>query len=203
MAKQPKTARPEIDITPSFPTAYDPFKPWPFTVPVKRRQPYGKPSSKRLSVLLLPGACEYDPAMAEVEEYIRFKTETHHVTVVVPDVYRGVGEIMARRNGLNYLIVNTDRHGSEELPSLIQRSYLIESKTARRRILLECDMVLAISDCPSLPAFKKEIEGWQKLEGLKVKTFKAMYRKVIAEARAKIKKVEDPALSKKRKSKKK
>lgn len=121
--------------------------------------------------------------MNEVEQRIRKLASKYHVTVVVPDVYRGVGEIMARRNGLNYLIVNTDLKDAVNLPSSLDRSVLERSSVARRRCLMECDRLFYVTNCPSAKSFLDEIPKWSRLSNIKLTSFKAFYVKVKKETK--------------------
>lgn len=168
MAGEKRSARAEIDITPTYPSAYDPHPPWPYTTPEPRPIPYGKPG-KRLNVLVLPGKVEYDPAMTIVEEYVRKMTaKGRYVNVIVPDVWRGIGEVLARRNGLNYMVINTDKAGATTLPSVNGFEKFARSKTARRRCLREADVVLIVDNNVAFKEIHKDIADH--FEDLKVVT---------------------------------
>lgn len=177
--KQDKAARAVVDISHTPPTAYDPLPTWPYTVPDPRSIPYGKPG-KKVSVLILPGKIEYDPAMHLVEQRVRKMVDAgRHVTIVVPDYYRGVGEILSRRQGLNLLVVNTDKSGAESLPSFPSLDKLKASKVARRRVLMECDVAYIIDNCPVRDEFEADIE--RSFSDMKTRVFKHVYVKKVAD----------------------
>jgi len=170
--KKPATC--EIDITPTYPTRYDPLPPWPYTRPDPRPSEYGKPG-KRINVLLIPGQIEYDPCMNSVEKSVRKLVKAgRHVVIVVPDVYRGVGEIMARRNGLNFLVVNTDKAGNTSLPTIIDRATFFVSKTARRRTMMEADVMYLVDSNPVFDVVAKEAKKF--FPELKVNVVEHQYR---------------------------
>lgn len=175
-------ARAEIDITPSWPTPTDPFMPWPWTKPDPRAIPYGKPG-KRIRVLVLPGRVEYDPAMMKIElAVLNYAAKGRDVTIVVPDVWRGTGEIMARRTGSNLMVICTDKAGATSLPSNYTFETFASSKIARRRVLREADVVYMIDTHIALDKIKADIADHH--DGMKVKTFKSLYVKRPSTTRA-------------------
>ena len=201
MAKSKKSktsaARPVVDITPTLPTVYDPLPPWPFTIPEPRPIPYGKPG-KRVRVLIVPGRLEYDPVMGEMERRVRSLMEKGaDVLIVVPDVYQGVGQIMARRNGLNVMMVNTDFQGATNLPTAMQRSSFLDSKTARRRVMREADIMYISDDSEACKVLQEEAE--QLFPELRVRVLTHVYRKK-AEPKKPKKKADEKAKTKSSKS---
>lgn len=150
-------ARPEIDITPTWPSRYDPMPPWPYTVPRPRETPYGEQKGE-IKVLVIPGKIEYDPCMNTAETMLwKLQASGKEVTIVVPDVHRGPGEIMSRRLGANLLVVNTATAGSIDLPTMMQRHYL-DSAVARKYCVAKADRVIIVRDSPVFDAFMKTIK---------------------------------------------
>lgn len=150
-------ARAEIDITPTWPSRYDPMPPWPFTHPGQREIAYGDQKGE-IRVLVLPGKIEYDPCMNKAEKLLRsLQGRGREVTVVVPDVYRGSGEIMSRRLGANLLVVNTGTAGSLDLPSLVQYSNL-GSSVARKYCVRKADAAILVKDSPYFKDFCNTIK---------------------------------------------
>lgn len=203
MSSKAKPARAEVDITPSWPSANDPLPPWPYTKPDPRPVPYGKPG-KTVRVLILPGRMEYDPCMNAMEQRIRkLMAEAKNVVIVVPDVWRGVGEIMARRNGLNWMVINTDNAGSTVLPSVHGFDKFAGSKVARRRVLREADMVYIVDNNVAFTQITEDVEAHH--EGMPVRVFKHKYKKrepvSLEKVAKKQKKAKSEALAKKKKRK--
>lgn len=169
-------ARAEVDISANLPTSHDPFQPWPYTIPIPRSRPYGRPGETK-HVLILPGKLEYDPCMALVEKFVRRldSVKGFNVVIVVPDVWRGVGEIMARRNGLDYRVMNTDAAGATVLPSTPGPDKFADSKTARSRVLRVVDYALIVDNNVAAEKVLKDIE--QRFQRIKIKVFKHLYVK--------------------------
>ena len=150
-------ARPKIDITPTWPSRYDPMPPWPFTKPAPRGTPYGDQKGE-VKVLLIPGKIEYDPCMNTAESLMRrIQDSGKELTIIVPDVHRGPGEIMSRRLGANLLVVNTSTAGSLDLPTTMQRHFL-DSSTARKYCVDKADRVIIVRDSPAFEGFMKTIK---------------------------------------------
>jgi len=174
VAKDKKSsARAEVDITPSYPTYDGDNPPWPYTRPDPRPYGYRAKYDKTVRLLILPGHLPHDPAMNQIERVVRRMMDKKiDVVIVVPDCYRGIGEIMARRNGLNYLIVNTDYKDNVNLPGNNLMSVLMTSKTARIRVMQSADRACVVLKNPVTERFIEELEE----SDIQVKTFKPIYR---------------------------
>lgn len=147
---------------------------WPSQLADKRVRPFGSPvKGAPFRVLILPGKVEYDPAMQDMETWVRnlMDESGRNVIVMVTDYYVGSGTIMARRLGVDLHILNTDTLGSEDLPSLIRRDILTTSKAARRKVLTHLkstDYVAYVSDSPDWPAMRKTLKSLEGKHGAKL-----------------------------------
>jgi len=168
--KKPDLPKAEVDIEPSRHEGT-----WPQTKPNPRPYPFAKQCKLRDKdrILILPGKIDYDPAMADVEREVRNLMRKADVTIVVHDYYRGIGEMMARRNGLDYTVVNVDNDAGTELPTPVARDVLNTSVSARRRLLSKCDRILAVKGSPFLDKIKTTNE--KRPNPVEVKLFKAKY----------------------------
>lgn len=196
MAKQPEPAKPEVDITPTDAKKYPGT--WPCTIPAPRHYPFSKHAklSTKMRVLILPGRIEYDPAMADIEAEVSGLARKNDVTLVAHDYYRGACEIMARRLGLDYMVINVDNDDGKTLPTTVARDILNTSVSARRRVLSKSDLVLAVTDSPFLAALSKT--NAKRKSPLTIKTFRAKYHDYID---AKVNAVPTTTPKKKRKKK--
>lgn len=138
------------------------------TKPDPRPYAYGEFPKHRLNYLILPFRIDYDPGMNDIEAEIRRRMPNYNITIVVPDYYRGIGEMLARRNGLDYLVVNLDLDGGTNLPTLVARNFLNDSKTARRALLRRADQILAGSDSPFLAKIKKTMAAMKSDKPIKL-----------------------------------
>ncbi len=175
MAKQEKgPAKPEIDITPSYPAYDGDNPPWPYTRPDPRPFGYKANHKKTVRLLVLPGHLPYDPAMNAIETTVRKMMERdYNVEIVVPDCYRGIGEIMARRNGLDYKVVHTALRDSINLPGNHELSTLMKSKVARKRIIASCDRAAVVLNNPITEFLLEELLADAKVQ---VKTYKPVFK---------------------------
>lgn len=175
--KEPELAKAQVDITPTDAKKYPGT--WPGTIPNDRHYPFAKHCKlgSTVRVLILPGRIEYDPAMADIEREVSNLARKNDVTIVVHDYYRGSGEIMARRLGLDYMVVNVDTDDGKRLPTPVAREVLNTSVSARRRVLSKADLVLAVKDSPFLAAITKTND--KRRSPVPVQTFRAKYHDYI------------------------
>lgn len=136
-------ARPQVDIKPCD-RSQGVNLPWPSTLPKERKHGYGDGPKNRLNVFVLPPPCGYHPIMAEVEDAIYKLTAKHCVTIVVADSFRGVGEIMSRRLGVNLTVVYTAHPGSVKGPGNQQARALDQWSVARREVLRASDAAILV-----------------------------------------------------------
>ncbi len=174
MAKSSRSAAsPHVVIDHVEPTAYDPMPPWPFTLPKERKHGFGLKRGKAVRVLVIPGAVEYDPAMHLVEEtFVRVRDKGYDITIVVPDSYRGIGEIMSRRNGLDLLVISTASPSDVSLPSTQNRTHLRSSKVCKW-ILSKVDRVIYVVGNP----FAETLVQLAEESDLPTKKFEPLYVK--------------------------
>lgn len=175
MAKQEKgPAKPEIDITPSYPAYDGDNPPWPYTRPDPRPFGYKAKHKKTVRLLVLPGHLPYDPSMNAIETTVRKMMERdYNVVIVVPDCYRGIGEIMARRNGLDYMVIHTALRDSINLPGNHELATLMKSKVARKRVIASCDRAAVVL---SNPVTELLLEELLEEADVKVKTYKPVFK---------------------------
>ena len=174
MAKEKRSeARAQVDITPSYPEYAGSNPPWPWTRPDPRPFGYRARHDKTVRLLILPGRLPHDPAMNQIEQTVRRMMEKKiNVLIVVPDCYRSIGEIMARRNGLDYMVINVDFKETVNLPTNCEISVLARSKTARIRVMQQVDRACVVLKNPATESFIEELNE----SSIKVKEFKPVFK---------------------------